>query len=144
MLDVLDELLNLEGGPLRHLPLQRPNRLDTLAVAEDELDPTTGEQSATDQHEGDEECAPHQAATVSGTRHSLARLALRRGYRGGDVAHSDSFAAISLWAGRYPTPAWPILAPSVQVYPAPGSRGCLETKPVYWPLQLPHCLEPRR
>jgi hypothetical protein len=48
VLDVLDKLLNLEGSPLRHLPLQRPNGLDTLAVAEDQFDPTTGEQPTTD------------------------------------------------------------------------------------------------
>src|SRR5262245_39094965 len=123
MLDVLDELLDLEGGPLRHLSLQRPNRLDTLAVAKDELDPTTGEQSATDQHESDEERAPHQAATVSDARGGMARLALSRGCRGEGVAHGGSFVAISLWAGRYSTPAWSILASSVQPHPAQVSRG---------------------
>jgi hypothetical protein len=48
VLDVLDKLLNLEGGSLRHLPLQRPNCLDTLAVAEDELNHAAGEQPTTD------------------------------------------------------------------------------------------------
>src|SRR5713101_9885248 len=99
MLDVLDELLNLEGCSLRHLPLQRPNGLDPLPVAEDELDHTTGEQPTTDQNEGNEERPPHQAPTVSGTRCGMAELVLCRGYRGEGVAHSRSFAAINLPAG---------------------------------------------
>ncbi len=43
LLDVLHELLDLEGGSLRHLPLQRPDALDALAVAEKEFDRTAGE-----------------------------------------------------------------------------------------------------
>src|SRR5713101_6536874 len=64
LLDVLHELLDLEGGPLCHLPLQYPDALDALTVAEEELDRTAGEESATHQDEGDEERPPQQSATT--------------------------------------------------------------------------------
>src|SRR5439155_13896787 len=41
VLDVPHNLLNLEGRPPRHLPLQAPDPLDALTVPEEQLDSAT-------------------------------------------------------------------------------------------------------
>src|SRR5262249_47740225 len=64
LLDILYELLDLEGGSLRHLPLQRANALDALTVAEEQLNRTAGEESTTHQDEGDDECPTQQPAAT--------------------------------------------------------------------------------
>jgi len=56
--------LDFEGGPLRHFPLQRPNALDTLAVAKKEFDCAASEEPATHQDEGNDERPLQQSAAT--------------------------------------------------------------------------------
>jgi hypothetical protein len=74
VLDVPHKLLDLKGRPPRHLPLQAPDRLDTLTVPEEQLDRAAGDQPATDEHQGDEERAPQETTRFAASRWGLIDL----------------------------------------------------------------------
>src|SRR5690606_17119928 len=91
-LDVLHELLDLEGGALRHLMLQGSDGLDALPVAEAQFDGAAGQQSAADQYQRNNERPAQQPATSAACRPN--GPILNQVFRSGRAAHRAPFDSV--------------------------------------------------